>query len=123
VADDNRADVVLEVGLVVESGTVQGFFVLLDFVIMVILSLMEEYFYANFSEDAVGGVAEIVLAIDVEEGGGFGLEATAGDHLGSVESLAHGDAFKMFDVVVQNGLVLLGMEHSTIEILHLHHCA
>lgn len=84
---------------------------------------MEGYLHADFGEDAVGGVGEVVLAVDVEEGGGFGLEAAAGDHLRSVERLAHGDAFEMLDVVVQNGLVLLGVEDGAVEILHLHHRA
>ncbi len=63
----------------------------------------------------------VILTIDVEEGLLFGEEFALGEHLGSIECLAHRDGLQMLDVVLQEDPILFGMEHRAIEIFNLDH--
>lgn len=59
------------VGVMIEVRPMQRFFVFLYFFVVVILNLEEKYLNADFGHDTVGGVVFIVLAVDVDTGGGF----------------------------------------------------
>jgi hypothetical protein len=68
-------------------------------------------------------VAEVVLTVDVEEGLEFGAEAPAGKHLGSIEGLAHGYFFKMFDIGMKKELIVVGREDGSTKVLYFDHFA
>lgn len=53
-------------------------------------------------------MAEIMLPVNVEERRSLGTEAATGDHLSSVKGLAHRDFFKMFDIGMEEGIIVIG---------------
>lgn len=114
VADNHRANVLFDVGFVVEVRSVEGFFMFLDFVLVVILE-------TNLGEDSEGGVIEVVLSVDVEKGLSLRCESSAGDHLCGIEGLAHGYLFEVFDIGVEDEFVVVGREDGSAEVLDLDH--
>ena len=70
-AHNNGPYVLESVGVMIEVRSMQRFLVFLYFLVVVILNLEEKYLNADFGHDTVGGVVFIVLAVDVDAGGGF----------------------------------------------------
>jgi hypothetical protein len=50
----------------------------------------------------------INLTVDVEEGLGLWAQSSTGNHFGSVKRFAHRDIFKMLNVGMKDGLIVIG---------------
>lgn len=79
------------------------------------------YLDADLSHNPVGSVVFVVLAVDVEEGGQFGVQLACRNHLVRIECFAHGYGLQVFDVIFEVALIFLGMEDSSAEVLDLDH--
>ena len=53
-------------------------------------------------------MALINLTVDVEERLALWAQSSTGNHLGSVECFAHRDIFKMLNVGMKDGLIVIG---------------
>lgn len=51
-------------------------------------------------------MAEIMLPVDVEERRSLRTEAATGDHLTCVKGLAHGYFLEMFDIGMEEGIIV-----------------
>lgn len=114
VTDNNWSNVFLQVGLMVQIGSMQCFLMAFDSIFLVILK-------TNLSEDSIGGVVEVMLTVDIEEGLGLWGETTGGDHLCGIEGFAHRYFFEVFYVVSEDELVVVGGKDSAAEVFDLDH--
>jgi hypothetical protein len=79
------------------------------------------YLYGDFSQNAEGSMCLIDLPINVKERVVFGAELAVSDHLGSIESFAHGNCLKVLNIIFEEELIILGREDSATKILYSNH--